>query len=283
MSAIIRKCLKLKSVCHVPVLAYCATHHASYRTSLYTCRLQLGLRQKCVFHHHGIDDVRTYHAVDGVGTGGSGDLAPVPAPHVRQVKAGTMAAADPEVQPLFKLSMSIYDSVAAPVCYKSDVGRGFKNDATIKVAAGQEYTIRLELDDLGRTITEIKSLSIDGTLLALMDKKKRVDEQSTNNVFLVSANWTPAPQKTAKGARDEVLFDLLFSHGTLEQSMQFQLQMKIYDSLDKARSGGYNKWLKAAVCRYDQAKSEMKWAMLEDMAYKPPDLRAQDGCGCSVM
>uniref|UniRef100_A0A7S0JAZ1 CB1 cannabinoid receptor-interacting protein 1 n=1 Tax=Calcidiscus leptoporus TaxID=127549 RepID=A0A7S0JAZ1_9EUKA len=176
------------------------------------------------------------------------------------------AGAAAEHQPLFRLSLRILDENGAPVFYKSDEGRGFGKENTIKVVASDEYSIEVELDDLGRTVSSISQVSIDGTVMSAIERRAAYNEQSENNIFVIIGNWTPPAASTKRGDREVMLISLEYQHGSTSMTMEFHLQMKIYDTAKQAR-GGYSKRLKSAVCRYDLAKGIERWSYLEDTEF----------------
>lgn len=215
-----------------------------------------------------------------------GDAAPAAppadaAPAAPSAAAGLDAAAtkldDPAIlkaaqehQPLFRLSLRMRPGVSSKferyeaVYFQEDGGR-FSQEHTLKFMLQQEYRLQLEIDDLGRTLTNVISVVVDQNPLKIDERRVDFVEKTCNHSFVVGGAWTPTHESsTQKGQRDLVLIEVEYMHGSELQTMTFTLQCKVYPEgkLAKATKG---KQLDVATCRYDasKGKGDERWTFAE--------------------
>lgn len=171
-------------------------------------------------------------------------------------------------RPLFRLSLRFRTSTDRPVYFQQDGGR-FDQEHTLRLLQREEYKLRLELNDLGRTVTNLTAVVIDEDPMKIEEHAIGYDEKTSNHVFSVAGTWRPTHETpTRNGQRDVVLMEVRYVHGAGETlSLHFHLQVKVYaeGKLGKARKG---KPLDAVLCRYDASRKEERWTFAEDR--RPP-------------
>ena len=132
--------------------------------------------------------------------------------------------------PLFRLSMRIVDSKSNSISFQDDGHRGFDLEHTLKFVQGETYTLSLELNDLGCTITSLDYLVLDEARRGWEAGSQHVSlqEHPTGDcpVFLAACQWSPngSQQPTAKGQRDVLLLGLHYMHGTIPSYVDFRFQ-----------------------------------------------------------
>lgn len=165
-----------------------------------------------------------------------------------------------EHRPLFRLSLRLHTAADEPVYFQQDSGR-FGQAHTLRLLQQQEYKLRLEVSDLGRTLTALESVTIDQDPLAIEDRRLDFSERTNNHVFAVSGCWRPTHQSpTRNGRRDLVLVEVVYMHGAERQTFPFHLQMKVYAKPAKATKG---KQLDVITCRCDASKQDERWTFSE--------------------
>ena len=171
-------------------------------------------------------------------------------------------------RPLFRLSLRFRTSADRPVYFQQDGGR-FGQEHTLRMLQREEYQLRLELNDLGRTVTNLTSVVIDADPMKIEEHAIGYDEKTNNHVFSVTGTWRPTHEKpTRDGQRDVVLMEVGYVHGAGETlSLHFHLQMKVYPESKPAKATK-GRPLDAVVCRYDASKKEERWTFAEDR--RPP-------------
>ena len=165
-----------------------------------------------------------------------------------------------EHRPLFRLSLRLHTAADEPVYFQQDSAR-FGQAHTLRLLQQQEYKLRLEMSDIGRTLTALESVTIDQNPLAIEDRRLEFSERTNNHVFAVSGCWRPTHQSpTRNGRRDLVLVEVAYMHGAERQTFPFHVQMKVYAKPAKATKG---KQLDMITCRCDASKQDERWTFSE--------------------
>ena len=208
---------------------------------------------------------------------------------------GEIYRASLEHRPLFRLSVRLHTPAGGPVYFQEDWSRfGHPNTScahTLRLLLQQEYKLRLDISDLGRTLTALESVTIDQEALAIEERRLGFSERTNNHVFAVSGCWTPTHQgPTRNGQRDLALVEVVYRHanpnpnphphphphpnpnsnpnpdptltrhGAERQTFSFRLQMKVYAKRAKLTKG---KRLGEITCRCDVSKQDERWTFLE--------------------
>lgn len=171
-------------------------------------------------------------------------------------------------RPLFRLSLRFRTRSEKPVYFQQDGGR-FGQEHTLRMLQREDYKLQLELNDLGRTVTNLTSVVIDADPMKIEEHSIGYDEKTNNHIFRVDGTWSPTHEKpTRDKQRDVVLMEVVFVHGAGETlSLHFHLQMKVYPQ-GKPGKATQGRPLDAIVCRYDASKKEERWTFAEDS--RPP-------------
>ena len=165
-------------------------------------------------------------------------------------------------RPLFRLSLRFSTSSGGPVYFSHD-GARFGQEHTLRVLQGEQYTLQLELNDLGRTITSLTTVVIDENPMKIEEQRIEYQERTNNHAFIVSGTWSPTHERPTKnGQRDVVLMEVGYLHGSAKQALHFHVQAKVYSDGRPAKAQA-GKRLDAIVCRYDQTKGEERWTFAE--------------------
>ena len=166
-----------------------------------------------------------------------------------------------EHRPLFRLSLRMRTAADEPVYFQQESGGKFGQGHTLRLLQQQEYKLRLEISDIGRTLTALESVTIDQDPLAIEDRKLDFSERTNNHVFALSGCWRPTHQSpTRNGRRDLVLVEVVYVHGADRQTFPFLLQMKVYAKPAKVTKG---KQLGVITCRCDASKQDERWTFSE--------------------
>jgi hypothetical protein len=152
-----------------------------------------------------------------------------------------------EHRPLFRLSLRMRTAADEPVYFQQESGGKFGQGHTLRLLQQQEYKLRLEISDIGRTLTALESVTIDQDPLAIEDRKLDFSERTNNHVFALSGCWRPTHQSPTRNGPDR-------------QTFPFLLQMKVYAKPAKVTKG---KQLGVITCRCDASKQDERWTFSE--------------------
>lgn len=181
--------------------------------------------------------------------------------HWRGFCARQLADAASRHRPLFRLHLSLVDKeTGLPVHHQPD-GARFGQPHTLKVRVGRELDVRIEIDDLGRTISAVRAVEFDTEPMALVSSEIVRQEGTGTFVYRLRGSWTPrVVSPTPDGERELVLLELSYVHGVDEMlSLFFHLQLKLY-AADSPSLGRGGEPLAQAICRYDGSSGHESWS-----------------------
>jgi hypothetical protein len=179
-----------------------------------------------------------------------------------------------EHEPLFRITVQIHHAgTGDPVRFQDDgepQPRG-KHLAqhSLKLVTGVDYILTFEVNDIGKTVTGLGSVTVETTALDELRSMQHHNEKHDCAVFTRSFRWSvsQSAKPTPKGSRDQVLVELNYSAG-FPRVVKFHMQIKLYDGQKPKRVkratcvGGP---LGAFSCRYD-AKADAslrRWSFEE--------------------